>query len=62
MLVFPGCAGIIPPEALQWNKETLKHRQLQTRIFDTQKEGEEKEIEIGENKGRENAINIKKIQ
>lgn len=40
MLVFPGCAGTIPPEALQWNKETLKQRQLQTRKFDTQKEGD----------------------
>jgi hypothetical protein len=40
MMVFSGCAGTIPPEALQWNKETLKQRQLQTRKFDTQKEGD----------------------
>ena len=40
MLVFPGCAGTIPPEALRWNKETLKERQLQTRKYDTQKEGD----------------------
>jgi hypothetical protein len=39
-LVFTGCATTIPPEALQWNKETLKQRQLQTRKFDTQKEGD----------------------
>ena len=38
-LVFSGCAGgIIPPEALQWNQETLKDRQLQTRKFDTSDE------------------------
>ena len=30
--------------------------------IDTLKEGEEIEFEIGENKGKENAINIKKIQ
>ena len=29
--------------------------------IDTLKEGEEIEFEIGENKGRENAINIKKV-
>ena len=40
MMVFSGCAGTIPPEALQWNTETLKQRQLQTRKFDTQKEGD----------------------
>ena len=40
VLVFSGCAGTIPPEALQWNTETLKERQLQTRKFDTQKEGD----------------------
>ena len=39
-LVFTGCATTIPPEALQWNQETLKERQLQTRKFDTQKEGD----------------------
>ena len=40
-LVFSGCAGtVIPPEALQWNTETLKERQLQTRKYDTQKEGD----------------------
>ena len=38
--VFSGCAGTIPPEALQWNKETLKERQQQTRKYDTQKEGD----------------------
>ena len=40
VLMSPGCAGTIPPEALQWNKETLEQRQLQTRKFDTQKEGD----------------------
>jgi len=30
--------------------------------IDTLQEGEEIEFEIGENKGKENAINIKKIQ
>ena len=40
MVFFVGCAATIPPEALQWNKETLKQRQLQTRKFDTQKEGD----------------------
>ena len=40
MMVFSGCAGTIPPEALRWNKETLKERQLQTRKYDTQKEGD----------------------
>ena len=30
--------------------------------INTLKEGEEIEFEIGENKGKENAINIKKIQ
>jgi hypothetical protein len=39
-LFFSGCAGTIPPEALQWNKETLKERQLQTRKYDTLKEGD----------------------
>jgi hypothetical protein len=39
-LSFSGCAGTIPPEALQWNKETLKDRQQQTRKYDTQKEGD----------------------
>ena len=29
--------------------------------IDTLKEGEEFEIEIGENKGKENAINVKKV-
>ena len=40
LLVFSGCAGTIPPEALKWNKETLKDRQLQTRKYDTKKETE----------------------
>ena len=40
MIIFMGCAGTIPPEALKWNKETLKQRQLQTRKFDTQKEAD----------------------
>jgi hypothetical protein len=40
MMIIVGCAGTIPPEALKWNKETLKQRQLQTRKFDTQKEGD----------------------
>ena len=39
-LSFSGCAGTIPPEALQWNKETLKERQQQTRRYDTQKEAD----------------------
>ena len=30
--------------------------------IDTLKEGEEIEFEIGENKGRENAINVKKVE
>ena len=30
--------------------------------IDTLKEGEEIEFEIGENKGKENAINIKKVE
>ena len=38
--VFTGCATTIPPEALKWNQETLKERQLQTRKFDTQKEND----------------------
>jgi cold shock CspA family protein len=29
--------------------------------IDTLKEGEEIEFEIGENKGRENAINVKRV-
>lgn len=33
-----GCAAKIPPEALVWNQETLKDRQLQTRRFDTNDE------------------------
>ena len=33
-----GCAPKIPPEALVWNQETLKDRQLQTRRFDTNDE------------------------
>jgi hypothetical protein len=40
LLVFSGCAGTIPPEALKWNEETLKDRQLQTRKYDTKKETE----------------------
>ena len=34
---------------------------LETAGIDTLKEGEEIEFEIGENKGKENAINIKKV-
>ena len=35
---------------------------LEKADINTLKEGEEIEFEIGENKGKENAINIKKIQ
>ena len=34
---------------------------LEKANIDTLKEGEEIEFEIGDNKGRENAINIKKV-
>ena len=34
---------------------------LEAAGIDTLKEGEEIEFEIGENKGKENAINIKKV-
>jgi len=35
-LFFSGCAGTyVPPEVLQWDQETLKVRNLQTRKFDT---------------------------
>ena len=37
-LFFIGCAPKIPPEALVWNQETLKDRQLQTKRFDTNDE------------------------
>lgn len=33
-----GCAPKIPPEALVWNQQTLKDRELQTRRFDTNDE------------------------
>ena len=45
------------------NKDVFLHiSALEKAGIDTLKEGEEIEFEIGENKGKENAINIKKIQ
>ena len=45
------------------NKDVFLHvSALEKSGIDTLKEGEEIEFEIGENKGKENAINIKKIQ
>jgi len=38
LLFSSGCAGGIPREALIWNQETLKDRQLQTRSFETSDE------------------------
>ena len=35
---------------------------LEKACIDTLKEGEEIEFEIGDNKGRENAINVKKVE
>ena len=44
------------------NKDVFLHvSALEEAGIDTLKEGEEIEFEIGENKGKENAINIKKI-
>jgi len=44
------------------NKDIFLHvSALEEAGISTLKEGEEIEFEIGENKGRENAINIKKI-
>ena len=44
------------------NKDVFLHvSALEEAGIDTLQEGEEIEFEIGENKGRENAINIKKI-
>ena len=44
------------------NKDVFLHvSALEEAGSDTLKEGEEIEFEIGENKGKENAINIKKI-
>jgi len=37
-LLLIGCQPHIPPEALQLNEESLKQRQLQTRVFDTSDE------------------------
>ena len=45
------------------NKDVFLHvSALEKSGIDTLKEGEEIEFEIGENKGKENAVNIKKIQ
>ena len=47
----------------QEGKDVFLHvSALKEADIDTLKEGEEIEFEIGENKGKENAINIKKIQ
>jgi CspA family cold shock protein len=44
------------------NKDVFLHASaLEEAGIDTLKEGEEIEFEIGENKGKENAINIKKV-
>jgi CspA family cold shock protein len=44
------------------NKDVFLHvSALEKAGIDTLQEGEEIEFEIGENKGKENAINIKKI-
>ena len=46
----------------QEDKDVFLHvSALEKAGIDTLEEGEEIEFEIGENKGRENAINIKKI-
>lgn len=39
-LVAAGCSQSIPPEALKWTPETMSHRQLQTRRFDTDDEAQ----------------------
>ena len=45
------------------NKDVFLHiSALEKAGIDTLKEGEEIEFEIGENKGKENAVNIKKIK
>ena len=47
----------------QEDKDVFLHiSALKEAGIDTLQEGEEIEFEIGENKGKENAINIKKIQ
>lgn len=38
-LLSSACSGIIPKEALIWNEETLRYKQLQTRQFQTNDEG-----------------------
>ena len=44
------------------NKDVFLHvSALEQAGISTLKEGEEIEFEIGENKGRENAVNIKKV-
>jgi len=46
----------------QEGKDVFLHRSaLEEAGISTLKEGEEIEFEIGENRGRENAINVKKI-
>ena len=45
------------------NKDVFLHASaLEEAGISTLKEGEEIEFEIGENKGKENAINIKKVE
>ena len=47
----------------QEDKDVFLHvSALEKAGIDTLKEGEEIEFEIGENKGKENAINIKKVE
>ena len=47
----------------QEGKDVFLHvSALEEAGIDTLKEGEEIEFEIGENKGKENAVNIKKIK
>ena len=47
----------------QEGKDVFLHvSALEKAGIDTLKEGEEIEFEIGENKGKENAINIKKVE
>ena len=51
--------GVIEQEG---SKDVFLHvSALEKAGIDTLKEGEEIEFEIGENKGRENAINVKKV-
>ena len=46
----------------EWSKDVFLHvSALEQAGIETLKEGEEIEFEIGENKGKENAINVKKV-